>query len=237
MKSEILAWLNGSQDYRSGVALYQKYGKDTAVLDAISKPENNTTKSKLFFAIKALLQVSPVQKAVQKTEQKRVQKAANIVTDIVKASTAIVEAFTFPTAPAVINEVVKDAYARANLAYQEMQNTRAVLLNMCTVEPSAGEDVPEAKKKRGELSELIVKQQQKVDKLFDDARYAEKHGCLPHGKPQPSAVDLHRLIGNLKKKIQRTSKKKLTPELKLQLAEMEAELKDLQQQYEHTRRS
>lgn len=204
-------WINGSQDYFTGVLLYKMYGSNNAYKIAFASGKSDFNFTLLKKELRLLMgDVQPKPKPIEKaTPALKITTKDFADTDLYKAC---------------LNEAI--------LAYKDVMNKRAILFAMTKVDGFEDVNREDRVIARSKLAVDVVMLWQKMSKLFDRAGYVKENGKLPNDVDDNKDDEIDAIpdalvkqhLDNLRKNINKIKKREQTPERIELLKKNEAKL-------------
>lgn len=231
MLEPLRAWLNGSKEYNTGVALYGQLGSNTALLNLFVKGPTDFTRRRLQ---EELLSICNRLKSTSNdnpgTPAENISRPAvpyeshtrNQLPqghNIHKVSDDLILEQKREEQP--VNAVLYDAtLQQANKLYKETMNNRAVLLGLANAEDFTDLNTEAKINTRAKLALSVVIGWEQTSALYDKAKYVKEHGRLPDQEDKQDENEYEHLpehlvkqtLDNLRKNVNKMKKREQTPE-------------------------
>lgn len=265
MIQPLRAWLNGTRDYYTGLAIYAQLSPDENLLNVLRKgPNDFRTKHLLEVLLEAyhhLKNSKPAEKIAQNANL--IARNADLIapntnkttpdaktTNSLGTKTKGAEAGPIKNADQRATEIQPanpDLYNACKLEadhkYKEVMNKRAVLFKMVNVEGFEDPNVPAKIHARAQLAIEVVQGWQTVSQLYDRANYVKLHGRLPDGgedinEPEYDHLPDHLVklrLDNARKAYNKLKKKEATPERVALMQKHEENISKLEKQWRSLR--
>ncbi len=185
MLTHLQAWLNGSQDYSVGVALYCQLGDDKALADIFTSRKSSYLANRLYnelLAIYEFLKQQNVQAkptSISLSEKGLQEPVQQLQATDDNPTTAIETNQNQSTQQTVLNPYLYNAcLQQAHAAYKECMNLRAVLFNAV---PDLHEQInrQDLVIPRGKMALEVLRLSKIYSELYDRADFVKANGRLP----------------------------------------------------------
>lgn len=166
MKNELInLWLNGDQNYRLGVEIYNRFGANDFLKSILAEGEDDYNQERLIEELKELL------KSTDNIEAEPSPKLQRVMYEDVKAS-------ELPNTPAEVKEAIierKRLYFEARDAHSQLKALRIL--------PGV-----EMKEKRKQMAKLILQNFDLIKPLWDTTNFYDEFRRLPEPKQKEEEV-------------------------------------------------
>ncbi len=225
------AWLNGSKDYFTGVALYEKLGSNDALKKLFVKGPTDFNRKRLHEELLSICNDLKTQE-----NDRNIPAAAGspgidtagrwpdgrLRTD---GGRKTEDAHPLPTAPnqpkqPVNVELYNATRLQANKLYKETMNNRAVLFSMADSNDHTDPNTEAKINERVKLALSVVTSFQQASAMYDKSEYVSAHGRLPDQDENGDENEYDHLpdqlvkqtLDNLRKNVNKMKKREQTPE-------------------------
>jgi hypothetical protein len=252
MLTTLRAWLNGTREYFTGVALYDTLGSDAVLKSLFKKGKTTFTYDRLQEELLKICndlkkqkhesthsadrvvhsklvkrQATDTSKHQEKSKQTKTQGIADVREPATAANAATNE-----------NSQLYDACKKeADKKYKEVMNMRAELFALARMDDFTDINMPDKIQAREKLAIAVVTGYQQGSKLYDKADYVKQHGRLPNDddeEVQETNVDnipdalVKQTLDNLRKNYNKIKKREQTPERIALMQKHEVTIKQLE---------
>lgn len=227
MVEKITAWLKGTRDYGTGVALYVAYGSDRKLKHALLQGKNPFNEKRLHAELSALAGDSYQEKPV-------VHFTANpILQDVAAKLTPPPLKIAAPSAG-----LLAAVQTEAHNTWKELMNKRAMLFALCQTDGWEDENDPGKVSIRGRIALDILQYHEKVVvPAYDKLDHVRSTGKLPQVTNVNEVAEqdyellpdhlVKQTIDNLRKNLGKIRKREQTPERIALIEKHEASLQKL----------
>lgn len=168
MFETVRTWLNGTKEYFTGVAIFDKISDNKILKEIFSSGKSAYKEQRLFEEIKnhyLILKQDHREEPVTKQP-----KVRSIATPVKIAQTTKDHSNT---------DLYKQAHQGAMKLYKECMNMRAQLFGLATVETWQDQNSPDLIAKRSKMAIDVVVMYNQASQLFEVADYVKLHNRLP----------------------------------------------------------
>jgi hypothetical protein len=247
MQKTIQAWLNGTRDYNTGVALFSHVSQDGHLKTIFAKGKTLYNHWRLQEEFKKLVEnlqdgkkesTSDIRGCYGSTGQNKNGKSTSSAEDKDKNNPATDQAAEDPKKFFIPNpELYKACILAANNKYKECKDERAVLIAMLPTEQYCDPNRQDLVTSRSLLAVKVVKLSIEYSKLYDQADYVLKHGTLPDQPAEEAeeiAVPDHQVkqeLDNARKNYNKIKGRPETPERIVLLQKHQAKIENLTERW------
>lgn len=254
MLTTLRAWLNGTREYFTGVALYDTLGADAVLKSLFKKGKTTFTYDRLQEELLKICNDLKKQKHESTHSADRVVHSKLVkrqATDTSKhqeesqqAKTKVEHAANNSStnaAPAQNNELYDACKKEADKKHKEVMNMRAELFALARMDDFTDINMPDKIQAREKLAIVVVTGYQQGSRLYDKADYVKQHGRLPNDddeEVQETNVDnipdalVKQTLDNLRKNYNKIKKREQTPERIALMQKHEVTVKQLMARWE-----
>ncbi|MBC7509375.1 MAG: hypothetical protein H7320_11615 [Ferruginibacter sp.] len=230
MFETIRTWLNGTREYFTGVAIFNKFSDNTILKEVFSAGKSAYKEERLFDEIKnyySILKDEQSSDAVSVVDEKE----TNIIPPVLVQKKTIEDYSD--------TELFKQAHQGAMKLYKQCINIRAQLFGLATVETWQDQNSPDMIAKRAQMAIEVVMLYNEASKLFEVADYVKLHNRLPvevvpiEEDPYSNVPDflIKQELSNARKAFNKLKNKPVTDERLVLMAKHEANIKILEKKW------
>lgn len=235
MQKTVRAWLNGTRDYSMGVKLYALLSDNESLKKQFAAGENAWNKWKLGEELITIYNQLNRPKKICSAKCNKTCSKRIVVSSVQKKSEKTENPLPKPT-----TDLYKICKEKADVAYKENMNERALLFSMVPASQYELVNRADLVNARKDLCLKVLRDNITVSELYDAADYVKEHGTLPESKSdaKKSAIKkrvpdhlLKHSIDNLKKNINKIEGREQTPERVKLLQDHKKELVKLEKRW------